>query len=187
MKPDAPSQLRYHDCGRASAAGRSPGGPGSRKRPGPLPFAAAGFTLPEMLATMVIIAVLAAVALPRFFDKTSFDALRYYDQSLAAVRFAQKVAIAQRSVSGIYVVVSGNSLSVCYDAGCASRVTDPGSGGALTLAAPGGVSISASPATSFSFDALGKVAAGTITVSVSASGEPTRTFTVEGETGYAHP
>jgi MSHA pilin protein MshC len=187
MIADARSLKQHHSCVWPGCAGRTSGGPGSRKRPGPLPFAAAGFTLPEMLATMVIIAVLAAVALPRFFDKKSFDALRYYDQSLAAVRFAQKVAIAQRSVSGIYVVVSANTLSVCYDSGCASRVADPGTGGALTLAAPGGISISASPASSFSFDALGKVAAGTITVTVSASGEPSRTFTVEGETGYAHP
>jgi len=128
------------------------------------------------------------VVLPRLVDRRDFDTLKFYDQSLAAVRYAQKVAIAQRSQ--VFVVVAPASLpaslSVCFDAGCATPVVDPGSGSALTVVAPGGVTLSMSQP-SFAFTGLGSPSGVATPVLVTVSGVPVRSFTVEPETGYVHP
>ena len=162
-------------------------GPFSLLRVGPVASRRYGFSFIELITMILIIGILALVAIPRLFDRKTFDALRFYDQTQAAVRFAQKIAIAQRSVGGVFVVIGASSMSVCYDLACASRVISPLTNQAMTLSAPSGVSLSAAPASSFSFDALGRMATSTITVSVSAGGEPTRTFSVDTETGYVHP
>ena len=48
-----------------------------------------GFTLVEMIATLIIIALIAAVAGPRFFDINVFRASGFYDETLSAVRHAR--------------------------------------------------------------------------------------------------
>lgn len=53
-----------------------------------------GFTLVELVVVIVITAILAFIALPRFFDQDVFEERGFYEQSLAAIKFAQKVAIA---------------------------------------------------------------------------------------------
>jgi MSHA pilin protein MshC len=153
-----------------------------------------GFTITELVVTLILVGILAAVALPRMFDRKSFDAMRYFDQALAGVRYAQKVAIAQNKTSGIFVIVNSSDIRVCQSSAfvagtptaCALPLTDPTTNAAMTIAAPSGVSIAAS-ASSFSFNALGQPSTGPVTVTVSATGEPTRSFTVEKETGYVHP
>ena len=150
---------------------------------------AQGFTVTELVVVIVLVGLLAVVALPRMFSRTSYDALRFYDDAEAAVRYAQKLAIAGRCNSvQVQTTASTIQLSVLGAAGCAvttnTAATIPGtSGGALT--APAGVTLTAA---TFSFDGGGRPSfASALTLNVTASGEPTRSFVIEQETGYVHP
>lgn len=123
-------------------------------------------------------------------DRTGFDSRGFFDRAQAVVRYAQKVAIAERRSSPktpVYVLITASQIRVCYDAACATPVPDPVGGAALTLIAPGGVTLS--PVTSFSFDGAGAPSIGAqlaISVNSAGAGDVNRTFYVEAGTGYAH-
>lgn len=53
-----------------------------------------GFTIVELVLVMVIIAILGAVAGPRFFENTAFDERAYLDELASSLRYAQKIAVA---------------------------------------------------------------------------------------------
>ncbi len=138
-----------------------------------------GFTLVEMVVVIVILGIIAVVVLPRFTDRGSFDARGFSDELAALVRYGQKVAIAQHR--NVYVVTSGGSVSLCFDAACSQPVPNP-AGGNFTRSAPSGVSLTGA---SLSFDALGRPSA-PAAFTIGASGFTARTLTVEKETGYVH-
>lgn len=148
-----------------------------------VPRGARGFTLAELVVVILILGILAVVAVPRLATTGDFEVQGTFDQALSAVRYAQKAAIASRST--VRVTFSGNAVSACYDSGgsCGSAVTDPAGGGALQASGSSTVTLSG---TSFTYDGLGRPSTGPLTVSV-AGGGFTRTFTVEAETGHAHP
>ncbi len=150
-----------------------------------------GFTLVEMVTIIVMLGILAAYALPRLVDSSGFQSRGVYDQAQGIVRYAQKIAIAQRQSSPktpIYVVIAANKISICYDAACATGVTDPSTGAALVLTAPTGVTLA--PVTSFSYAGSGAPSIASqlaINVNSSGVGDINRTFYVEAVTGYVHP
>ncbi len=144
-----------------------------------------GFTLTELVVVIVIVGIVAAIAAPRFMGRTGFDARGFADETAALLRYGQKVAVAQRT--SVFVQIQGGSIALCYDAGCSQPVANPADQSPFSKSAPNGVTLTASAA-SFSFDALGRPNPdAAVTLSVSAAGEPTRTLTVERETGYVHP
>jgi MSHA pilin protein MshC len=134
--------------------------------------ASRGYSLMEVITVIVIAGILAAIVMPQF-NQPQVDASWYYEKVKAAVRYAQRQAVAQRRT--VYVVVSASSVQLCYDAGCTSALNDFATGAAYVASAPSGVSLT--PVT-FSFNGLGQPSAGT-TFSVG-----TLPVTVIAETGY---
>jgi MSHA pilin protein MshC len=148
-----------------------------------------GFTLAELIVTIAIVGILAAVVVPRFVGRDSFAARGFFDQATETVRYAQKTSIAWRRE--IFVCVGATTITAALAAGCASPLTNPATGSTLTVTAPGGVTLSG---TSFSFTqptttrAGGQPSTGTqVMITINGSpGDPARKIVVERETGYVH-
>lgn len=143
-----------------------------------------GFTLTELVMVIVIAGILSAVVYNKI-DIGSVKAEGSTDELKAAVRYAHKLAVAQRR--NVYVSAAGSSLSLCYLSDCTSHVSKPPGTEDFTVAGSGSLALSDNP---FSFDSLGRptlaggaLATSAITLSV-ASG--TRSITVEPQTGFVH-
>jgi len=148
----------------------------------------AGFTLVELVSTIVIIGILAAVVLPRFMGKTGFEERGLRDKTIAALRYAQKSAVAaRRTVCANFSLSPASatfSISSTYGASdCSAGSLLQGPDGAVLQISGGSQSYSSAPS-SLIFDAAGRPgAAASIGVSGLAS---TMNITVEAETGYVH-
>ena len=144
-----------------------------------------GFTLVELIMTMVILGIIAAVAAPRFFSTNVFQSRGFADQVQTTLRYAQKIAIAQRIT--VCVRVSATGVALLTD-GCVAPLNVLASQRCVTdaidhqdmICAPAGVTITAGLG-DWNFDALGRTATYTITVSGA-----TNNIVVENETGYVH-
>ena len=140
-----------------------------------------GFTLVELIVVIVIVGIVALIAAPRFFAQAGFDAARFHDAAISAIRYGQKVAQAQHT--NVYVVPSASTVSLCYDAACTTPVRSPADNAAFVVAAPSGIGLTGS---GFNFTSLGQPnpnAMQTLTVTGDAV---VRQIVVEQETGYVH-
>lgn len=59
---------------------------------------------------IVVLGILSATALPRFFDLSAYQERAFFDDTLNAVRYAQKLAVA--SNCNVLVRISGNQFEV---------------------------------------------------------------------------
>lgn len=169
-----------------------------------------GFTMVELIAVIIIIGIMAAFAMPRFFERKTFDARNFADQSRAMLRHAQKIAIAQNR--SVFVRLNGASVALCFDAACsAGNLVIPPSGSNSGASAtvsncagvarwecegvPNGITYIQSPNyATFSFNALGRPCAPSdglvstfarLVVTVRGDGVD-YPIAVETETGYVH-
>jgi MSHA pilin protein MshC len=151
-----------------------------------LPPRSHGFTLGELVLTIVLMGILAAIALPRLMSSKGFASRGFYDEAQSVVRYAQKTAIAWRRP--ILVCIDADKIRAISNGTCAAPLaavpnpvnpSDP----LQTSTAPDGVTLS--PTGSFSFDGLGRPsAAATITLTSAITGDPARQIVVAAETGY---
>lgn len=137
-----------------------------------------GFSLLEVVMAIVILSILSAVAVPKFFDNTPFQARGFADQVITILRYAQKMAIAQHQT--VCVTITSTSISLKIDATCATNL-NLADRQTNSLIAPSGVSLTTTSA-NISFDALGKPSSA---ASITISGV-TPSITIEAETGYVH-
>jgi MSHA pilin protein MshC len=144
----------------------------------------AGFTLVELVVTMIVIGILAAVVMPRFANRADFDAAGYADQVRASLEYARNSAIASRR--NVCVAIAAGALTFTRaaadgdTAACTATLAIPQRGAVSNvLTPPANVAIGGTLA-GFTFLARGAASSGgTFTVSG-------HTVTVVAETGYVY-
>ena len=112
-----------------------------------------GFTLIELVMTILVLSILASSALPRFFDLSGYQQRGFFDDTLNAVRYAQKLAVAtgcnvQFSISSNQYTLKrpgASDRSLCTSSTASDYtqpVSRPGSGESSYQGSQSGVSIS---------------------------------------------
>jgi MSHA pilin protein MshC len=137
---------------------------GSRCRKKAAAAFAAGFTVIELLTSIVIIGVIAAASAPRMFDNRAFSERGYIDEVASTLRYAQKIAIAtqcdvQVTVNaGGYVAMqraAAAGINTCNPIGVWTTAIRRTDGSQLSGSAPVGVVLA--PATTVTFGVDGNV------------------------------
>jgi MSHA pilin protein MshC len=126
-------------------------------RHGPVSRPQCGFTLTELITVIVILGIISAVAIPRFFDRNVFESRGFYDQVISTLRYAQKAAIAQHRFVCVAVTTPQTiTLTQGLTAACGGSLASP-TGAAAYIVSNANVSITAPAAGNFiSFDCLGR-------------------------------
>jgi MSHA pilin protein MshC len=149
----------------------------------------AGFSLPELIAVLVVAGLLAAFAAARWDQGRGIDELGFQERLVTALRLAQRRAVSDGCEVRVTVAAGGFQLdqrtALCSGAFSLPVAGTAGAGSDLDSAPPAGLSLSSSPAT-FYYDASGAVRAAPggaltdVTITVG-----TRQIQVTGATGHA--
>lgn len=154
----------------------------------------------ELVATILIVGILAAVAAPRFFDADVFQSRGFHDYAMATLQYANKTAIAQRRSVFVNLNTTSRQISLCYAntfpcTVTADQVPQPTGERPYIATGPSGVTLVLSVASpyTFFFDAIGRPYNSTdtvptstftgLTVTISGGGD-SHTIIVERESGY---
>jgi MSHA pilin protein MshC len=151
--------------------------------------AGSGFSLVELLSTLILVGILAVVAIPRLVGVEAYNTRGFSDRVLAGLRYAQKQAIAKRRKVCVSVLATRITFHYASVAGaaaaCDAALAGPGGQSPFVVMAEssGAGSVVLAPVTTFSFSALGRPSTGQI---LTVSGDSVVTIRVESETGYVH-
>ena len=143
-----------------------------------------GFSLIELIVVIMVMAILAAYAAPRFFGQGDFEAPAFAHELAAAARYAQKLAVISGCRVDLTVTATGYSLlqpaaptpptPPCTGTPTMTlAVKHPATGDAYTGTVPSGVSIGGTPDTvqfsaSGAPDAAASYSVGGIAVTIAA-------------------
>ena len=145
-----------------------------------------GFTLVELITVVVILGILAALAVPRFFDAQVFEERGFYEEVAATLRYAQKIAVGSGCPVRVSITAGGYDLKQQAASGNRCNPADSTwpvqvllpDGQAAAGSAPAGISLG--PVTTYQVDGLGQTnLGGDLTVTVGAL-----SITVQAQSGY---
>jgi MSHA pilin protein MshC len=165
--------------------------PLSAERRWPARVSSSGFTVVELVVVMVLIGTVLAVGAPRFFAARGFDESFFRNDTLGALRYAQKLAVAtgcqvQVTINGSGYTLKGQDGDPCSGSSFNQNVAHPGTGVAgYSNAPPGGISVS-SDVSPIVFDALGRALNSGGSVSDVTVDVGSLQVLVVGETGFAY-
>ena len=158
-----------------------------------------GFTLVELVVTMIIVGILALSAIPRMMGRAGFDTRGFHDELITAIQFARQEAVAQRRQICVTVAAAAagpiritRALAPAPGVCGATPLLNPTTGAAYDdvnsgIRLPTGVVIAGVGATALpltiNFDALGQPQLNATAV-LSITGDGVRCVAVEAGTGY---
>lgn len=141
-----------------------------------------GFTLVELVVTLIVIGILAAGVAPRFINRSGFDMSGFFDASASFLRYAQKSAVAQRRrvcvEFGADASITLKIASTFNASACDRDLSSPDGGAPYRLLPPPGVQFAQSA--NFAFLPSGG-ASSDQTIRIAGLGKP---ITVWAATGY---
>lgn len=149
-----------------------------------------GFTLVELVMTLVLVGMLAVVALPRMLDMGLWQLRAYADRLQSTVMLAGRMALAQRRT--VVAVFDSTGASLHYDSAGGTALVLPGMSSNQLNCPAAYPSCLSSGSVAFNQTAAGartgqaRTASGAaLTVTVSGGGS-SHSFIIENDTGHVH-
>jgi MSHA pilin protein MshC len=144
----------------------------------------AGFSLFELVVVIVLLSIMSVFAFGSLFDADDFAARGFFDDTVNAVRFAQKLAISTGCEVRVSTGATGYQLlqsSACSASDFVNPVANPAARGNNyeNFNMPSGFSLS--PVTTITFNAVG-VSGGDQVITLS-DGTTSYSFNISGQTG----
>lgn len=142
-----------------------------------------GFSLIELLVVILLLGILSVFAVGRLFDQNQFAARGFFDDTVNAVRFAQKLAVSSGCDVRVSLSSTGYVLNqrqdTCTTGTFTQAVPNPANrGNSYQNDKAAGLSV---PAVNITFDARG-LTSSDVTVTMAAAGV-SYSFRVYGKTG----
>ena len=152
-----------------------------------------GFTTIELVVVLIIVSILAATALPRFFSANSYEEYSYQNELVSTLRAIQLRAMQQtanavchsvfinttQDIVGLLATDIGNADN-CHVSSFHSDITQ------IAIDASHLVNVSSSEADNkFSFDSMGRPQGCAMPCQIMITGQQTLTIQIEAE-GYIH-
>lgn len=143
-----------------------------------------GFTLVELIVTMILVGILAIAVIPRFADRSGFDARGFRDGTLSVLRYAQKSAVAQRRQVCVTFGAGSVSLRIAsvWGGACNTNLSGPDGSAPYSIAAPAASGFVTQPA-NFSFLPSGTASA---SQTINVTGMPASPINVVAATGHVY-